>query len=768
MRLLVRCAIAWMAGILLQGWVGGGALPWTAAAAGAAGILLATGRGLALAALCLGAATVPGDDAAASPPGPQIFEGVVARPIEPLADGRLVIIDIDGVQVGDRLDGAVARAQVTDRGRVSLLPGDRVRFSGTARRPRGYLDEGAFDRARFLAARAIDLEVSARPPGIVAVDAPARWSAWRIAGLLRERAAEALAVASSGDGAALLQALVLGRRGEVSPELDDAFRKAGVAHVLSVSGLHLAAAALLFFAGARWLWLRSPWLTSRLAADRAAAIVALPATWGYTLLTGAAVATVRSLVCAAIVLGARALGRHSDALTALAVAALAILADSPLALYDASFQLSFAAAAALALVAPRLRGRGAVVRALAASAAAAVATAPLTALHFGVVQPGGVVTNLVVVPLAELVVLPVGLLAAALGALAPSLAASVTAVAGLAAGGLAKLVLLLARVAPTFEVPPPRPLELALLGAAALTLIVWPGRRPLLAAAALLTSCAVSYAWPATRAGVEVTFLDVGQGDSTVIEAPGQTWLVDAGGRLFGAATPDGPGTGPDPGEQAVWRFLAAHRTRRIDVAVVSHPHPDHYGGLAAVAQHVPVTEMWISGDDPGDARWTALVAELRARGTHVVVAGAGMTRVAGAVRLEILAGGADAARSVNDNSLVALVTLGRRRVLLTGDIEAPAEAALALPPAGMLLGADVVKVPHHGSRTSSSPELVRATRPALAVISCGAGNRFGFPARPVVAAWRAAGAQVVRTDESGAVTVSIGDDGTLSWRTRQ
>src|SRR5262249_8080230 len=158
-----------------------------------------------------------------------------------------------------------------------------------------------------------------------------------------ERAAEALAVASSGDGGALLQALVLGRRGEVSPELDDAFRRAGVAHVLSVSGLHLAAAALLFFARARWLWLRSAWLTARFAADRAAAVVALRAPVGYTLLPGAAVAPVRSLVCAAVVLGARALGRHSDALTSLAVAALAILADSPLALYDVSFQLSFAA-----------------------------------------------------------------------------------------------------------------------------------------------------------------------------------------------------------------------------------------------------------------------------------------------------------------------------------------------------------------------------------------------------------------------------------------
>src|SRR5262249_2101104 len=163
-------------------------------------------------------------------------------------------------------------------------------------------------------------------------------------------------------------------------------------------------------------------------------------------------------------------------------------------------------------------------------------------------------------------------------------------------------------------------------------------------------------------------------------------------------------------GEQAVWKFLAARRVRRIDLAVVSHPHPDHYGGLAAVAQHTPIAELWISGDDPGDPRWTALVTSLQERGTHVVVARPGTARGAGAVRLEILGGSADASRSVNDNSLVARLSLGRRRVLLTGDIEAPAEAELE---AGQPdLAADVVKVPHHGSRTSSSPALVRATHP--------------------------------------------------------
>ena len=138
---------------------------------------------------------------------------------------------------------------------------------------------------------------------------------------------------------------------------------------------------------------------------------------------------------------------------------------------------------------------------------------------------------------------------------------------------------------------------------------------------------------PARRDGAIVTFLDVGQGDAAVIEAPhGEAWLVDAGGRLFGDS-----GVGNDPGEQATLRFLVARRVRRLDLVVVSHPHPDHYGGLVAVAAHLPIAELWISGDEPGDARWTALLADLAARGTRVVRAAPGTTRISRSARLEIL-----------------------------------------------------------------------------------------------------------------------------------
>jgi competence protein ComEC len=756
MRVLCSSALGWMAGILLQGALAPALVASALVAAGAVGLFLVARRGRWIAALGLGAlSAAAGTPPPAPPPGAQVFTGEIARPVEPLADGRRVEVAVDGG----------ARALVYDGGSAFLLPGDRVRFSGVAHIPRGYWDEGAFDRERLFAARGIDWEIDALRPGVAPSDEPPSWSVWRAAGIVRERAAVGLAAASDGDGGALLAALVLGRRGGVSEKLEDEFRRAGVAHVLSVSGLHLAAAAALFFAAARWAWLRVPRLAGRLAADRAAALVALPAAAAYTLVTGAEVATVRSLGCAAVVLGARILSRPADSLTALAVAALLILAAAPLALYDASFQLSFAAAGALALVARRLP-RNRALALIGASAAATLATAPLTALHFNVVQPAGLITNLVIVPLAEVVVLPIGLLAAGVAVLSPAAAAPFTALAGWAAAGLAELVGLCARVAPSIDVPPPTAIELVLFGLAVVAVLVWPWRRGALALLAAFAVCFAIESWltvaaPARREGAVVTFLDVGQGDAAVIEAPhGQTWLVDAGGRLFGAGR-----VGSDPGEQATLRFLTAHRVRRLDLVVVSHPHPDHYGGLAAVAAHIPIAEMWISGDDPGDARWNRLVADLAAHGTRVVRAAPGTTRISRGARLEVLGGGPDPDRSVNDNSLVARLTVGGRRVLFAGDLEAPGEAALVAS-GGAEVAADVVKVAHHGSKTSSSPGFVAATHPALAVVSCGAHNHFGFPNPGVISAWTAAGAAVVRTDRQGAVAVTLGPDGSLSWRT--
>jgi competence protein ComEC len=259
-----------------------------------------------------------------------------------------------------------------------------------------------------------------------------------------------------------------------------------------------------------------------------------------------------------------------------------------------------------------------------------------------------------------------------------------------------------------------------------------------------------------------VTFFDVGQGDAALIELPdGAVWLVDAGGI---------PGTdgGSAPGK-IIERVLAAYGHDRIDVAIISHPHPDHYLGLAALA--VPIGELWTAPDEHGGA-FADLTAALATRGTRIVHpplgearVQAGVTLVSWAPRYRETAHGperlaADPVRSVNDNSLVVELRYRGRAILFTGDLEIEGESELVAAGVGRV---DVVKVPHHGSPTSSSAALVEATRPALAVISCGRANQFGFPAAAVVTRWASLGADVARTDRDGAVIVTVDAKGDLT-----
>jgi competence protein ComEC len=334
----------------------------------------------------------------------------------------------------------------------------------------------------------------------------------------------------------------------------------------------------------------------------------------------------------------------------------------------------------------------------------------------------------------------------------------------------------IASIAPSSPAPPLPAIAIAAwLGAIALLVAAVRGRIGVVRAATCALACTAvvaiaAIAARAPRRDLRVTFLDVGQGDAAVIEAPGgEVWLIDAGGVPYG----DDPAT-TGPGD-AVVRFLAARGIDRIDVAIVSHPHPDHYLGLFALAGRVPVGELWSAEeiDTPpaargGMASFADAEAALAAHGTRVVHPPLGVARSAGGAALVVLAPAtdlgdgvraiatADPVRSVNDDSLVVAIEYAGRRILFTGDLEAEGEATL--PPRR----ADVVKVPHHGSPTSSTAALVAATRPEIAVISCGVANRFGFPSPAVVARWRVAGAIVLRTDQRGAITVEIGPGGDL------
>jgi competence protein ComEC len=714
---------------------------------------------------------------------PVMVEAVWVRPLVDRGGGDLpghALLDI--VSVDERSAHARLSLGGLRPGGPEPLPGDRVRFRVQLGEPLGLANPELPDARLQARAQGIDLVASlARAePLVIVVRAgwylPRRWAA-RLHAVLAAAIDERLPPLR----AAFVRSLVLGERGAVSDEVEAGFRAAGATHVLSVSGLHLTAIAGLVFLLVRRAVLRFPALALRCPADALAAGVALPAVLLYALLTGEAVATARAAIMGGAGFAAVFARRPASAASAIAFAALLIIVQSPLLVLDVSFQLSFSSVAALALAGRRAKERAAlagkllrawrwVVGALATTAAASGVTMPLVAHHFGELGPAAPLGNLLLVPLAELGVVPLGLLGAALGTVHPWLGALPLAVAG----WLTAVVLWLAegfrRFAPTFGVPSPSPLETGALMVGAFCAVVslrGPRLRRLAGAAALLAVLSFGGRQAARRLSrdLRITFLDVGQGDAALIEGPGGfTALIDGGGNVDGTF---------DPGERVIVPLLRRRGIGRLDLVALSHPHPDHMNGLFRVLETVDVGALWTSGDRGDNPAYDRLLALARTRAVALprpaAWAGQGLVIQAHGPWLDDRIA-APPGLSVNDASLVLRVGYAGRWLLFDGDLEEQGEAELvAGTRLGRTIASDVLKVPHHGSRTSSTAELLGAVNPSLAVISLGRRNRFGFPRPEVLRRYRDRGIEVRRTDVDGAVTVVIDPSGRLSttWARR-
>jgi competence protein ComEC len=678
-----------------------------------------------------------------------------------------------------RLDDRVRFTLDTDAvGRVELLCpdlaegaplalGDRVLVEAELRAPPGPRNPGGRDRASLLAARGIRLEGTARAPPLRAAP-PSPLSRLEAA---RIRFGREAGRRLGRDEAALVRAIGAGDESAMDPGVREAFARSGLAHVLSVSGLHLAVVAWGAWRAARGAILRLD-RAQRLDARRWAAAAAIPVAAAYALATGASVPAVRSAIGAGLGLAAALAGREADPRNALALAAMLVLAADPGALRDVSFQLSFAAVAGLLLVAGELRrgiplrpdrgrwhGRAAeaAIGAACASAAATLATAPLLALHFRQLSVLAIPANVVGLPLASLLT-ALGATAFLASAAAPSLAPlALWACRAPAAGLLA--------VNAAFAAPPWSTVSLASPGwagaAASAALGLAALRLHGLARGAALAGAVAALALPgparrlaALHAGrLEVVFLSVGQGDAAVLRLPGgEAVLVDAGGDDRGRH---------DPGSRDVRPFLLDMGVRRLAAAFVSHLHGDHALGLPGVAAGVEVERVYAPARAAARAGDEA-VAEAMRRLPRAVPLAAGDQVAFGGVRFEVLGPPrpeAAAGLADNDASLVLRVVHGRTAFLFPGDVEAEGEALAARHGT---LAADVVKVPHHGSRTSSGRGLAAAVVPRWAVVSVGRRNRFAFPHAEAVERWREVGAEVLRTDEGPARFLS---DGRAVWR---
>ncbi|NTX13303.1 DNA internalization-related competence protein ComEC/Rec2 [Myxococcus sp. CA056] len=697
--------------------------------------------------------------------GEAVVEGEAGR--VDLLDGatrvRLAVVRA-GPEEG-ALESARFKLNLTLRGAAPpLLPGQRlrarVRLAPDA--PAANPGEKDFTSVRRRQGVAFTGATSAERVLVLSLAPAWRW----VMEDTRERLAEAThRVAPSRDSAALFLTLAAGRRAELDADWEEAFSRAGLAHVLSVSGLHVAALALMTLALLRRLLVRAGARWRKLDARRVAAPAAVPFVWAYVLFTGSQPPAVRSAVMATVVLLGLAWWKRADGLNGLCAAALVLVLCAPSSVEDLSLRLSFLAVLGLVLLVPALRlalpfprpdpreprrwarlwgqGREAVAQTLCASAAATLAGLPVAASAFGRVSLAGLLSNVVALPLCGLLT---GLAAggAALFVVAPPLATPV-----LWAGAWASEALLwLTRV---FAAMPLASVEVPPLGAwsalYAFGLLTWAlgtGRwrgGGWLAPVALVAAALVPRLAP--EPGLRVTFLSVGQGDAVVLSSRGHHALVDGGGSPGGA----------DTGLRFVVPYLRHQGISTLDLTVLSHPHPDHALGLVSTLEHVPTARLWLPAGDEGGPLSRQVVSAARDASVEEVQAGH-PSLLLGEATVEVLGPPGDAEREllegVNDRSVVLRVRHGDVTVLLPGDMEHDAEELLA----DSLGPVTVLKAPHHGSRTSSTQALVDRIRPKHVVFCVGRRNRFGFPHPEVEARYRAAGSECWRTDIDGAVTV--------------
>lgn len=669
----------------------------------------------------------------------------------------------DGPPAGSTWRVLVGEAQ--RRWRPGLVV--RVRLQPLA--VRGFCNGGVDRRARALARAGLAGTARLATDRAIEVIGGSR-SAGAILGAARQGVDDAIGAAASTTAAPILRAILTGDARGVPVETRRAWAATGTAHVLAVSGLHLSivAGVASFLCGAALV--RSTWVVARAVPARLAALAAIAPAAVYARFTGAATSTARALAMFVVAAGGVAIARRAELPVSLAFAALALAAHDPGVVLDPSFQLSFAAVAGIGAVAARTAGGagrtpggGLVHRALRGARdailvtlGATAATAPVLAATFGSVSAAGVVANLAVVPLVGTVALLAGLLGALLLPFARVPGTAALAGAGLAVD-LADAVVRRCAELPLAAVrtgPPSLPALAAWAGAWALFLArTTRGRRR---AAGLLGLGLL--AWAAGRSvlpgaaahgeGLRLAFLDVGQGDSAIVDAGGIALVVDGGGL---------PGT--DTGTSIVVPALRALGISRVRALATSHGDLDHEGGLPAVAAELAVEESWAGPEAGTGESARALAAALAAAGVP------GRRFVAGQVALERPAvevlgppASRDAVSTANDRSLVLAVRQAATRIVLPGDVERAGERALLRGPGW--LGGAILKVPHHGSRSSSGSDFLRAVRPALAVASAGWRNRFGHPAAEVRRRAEEAGALWLETDLDGAV--ELDGDGQL------
>jgi competence protein ComEC len=645
------------------------------------------------------------------------------------------------------------------------------------------------------------------------------WASGRVLGYVHSKANRRLPkiFQLNQDDGGMLNAMLFGDRAGLNKTQRVGFERTGSFHLFVVSGMHVGLVACLVFWLTRRLKLRE-WL---------ATLLTLALTFAYAILTGFGAPVQRALFMTAVFLLARLLSRDRNVLNALGAAALGVLIWSPAALFEASFQMTFLAIVAIGGIAvpfgertflpyahaatrlwdkwldttlpPRVAQFRLMLRlwselcanvfggwtrnlpafvvraslhalelALIGTVAEMVMVLPM-ATYFHRATMFAVPTNMLSVPLVAILV-PMAVITFCASLAGPLAAVLPGAATALLLHGVAGIIGHVSAVhAADLRVPGPAwwVVALAIAGWAFCCWAVRSSRQWAWSTVLVLPLVSIMVLWPehATRTPgmLEVTAIDVGQGDSIFIVAPdGATMLVDAGGPVGGVTEAAEATSRFDVGEEVVSPYLWSRKFRRLDVLALTHAHSDHMGGMPAVMRNFRPRELWVSIDPNSDA-YRALLSEAKELGITVCHFYAGDQIPWNDTQITVLApenGYANPGDPVNNDSLVMRMQYDKASVLLEGDAEAPSERTMLAQ--HRIAPVTLLKVGHHGSRTSTTQEFLSAATPQDAVVSVGKGNTFGHPRGEVIERIAEARTKLYRTDEFGLTTFLLERDGRI------
>jgi competence protein ComEC len=712
---------------------------------------------------------------------PVSVEGIITE--EPLffEDHSAYLLQVEKVETRAGAVNSTGRllVKVYDQEADHYQFGERLRIRASIVEPKGLRNPGGFDYKFYLRSQGIDALAYPYSSRIESIGSGATNPIIAAAINLRIRLKVFIDSTLPSPASDLLVAILFGQRERLPENIEENFRKAGTGHLMAVSGLHVGLVAALVLG----LW-RLFHLQGRLPL-----VLAIVLVLAYAFLTGMRPSAVRAALMVSLSLGALLVDREKDLITAVAFAALFSLFINPLNLFAVGFQLSYAATLALIYCYRPLEKLLKILRMppfllipVGITLAAQVGVLPLSIYYFHYLPVGALFFNLLLLPLVAFIV-GLGLAGALAGLLLP-LAGELLL---WAVRPLLEFMILLTGFSnmPGFYIGlnPPGFFELLIIYGAMIVFLIlyyqWeryasfnPGisfamycsekfnalpagrKKPVTVATLVVMSAAVILVWSGfifpRQQPLTLTFIDVGQGAAVLIETPwGANILVDAGGE---------PAYSGDPGiigEKVVLPFLRYRGIKRIDLAVITHPHEDHFGGYLYLLEQIPINQFIISpvaGDSP---YYENLLQKAEATGIPVLIGSEGDSwQCETDFQLAILSPPAGLIRGngseQNNNSLVILLQYEAIKVLLTGDVEDSAVIDLLSRYPG--LKADLLQIPHHGGCLPSLQHLLLITRPDYAVIQVGT-NSFGHPHPSVIEALTEAGVQIYRNDWHGAIT---------------